>query len=335
MIAPCRAYNRGPVTRYERKFRSVARSLGHLDLMRASWGDALGLDERALLDKDAGRRFLDFYGDEGIRVALERYGIEAALRRRGYDRFEVETRAADDRHTLLVHAHAAHPSGLRADPVDPSAAQRGESARVRLIELVVRRDRLVPHEIAGLPKLDGAFDVLTVDWLLLQDPLARFTRERPRLPGQQAPGLGIGERVLELLYRIVDRLRLEALVTVAEYAHNAILYARELPFFDPAPGGRLRALERALMQREGLTLAQASWAVEWGCVRTADDAVLRWKGDAQLRPVARRLLHWTSSEEHEELTERAAATCKLKLDRTFFEERWAAEHASLEGRTED
>lgn len=309
------------MTRYARQFRSVARSLGHLDLMRSSLDDALGISERELLDRDSGRRFLDFYGDEGIRLAMERYGIDGALRRRGYDRFELETRAMDDRHTLLVFGHAEG----AADPAQ----------RHRLVELAVRRDRLVPHDVPGQPGLEAAYDVLTVDWLLLQDPLACFTPDRPRLPGQEAPGLGIGERMLELLYRMVERLKLQALVTVAEYLHNAILYARELPFFDPTHGGRLRALERTLMVEERLSLAQASWALDWGCVRGADDAVLRWKGEAQLRPFAPSLCEWLASTAHAEATAHVAATTKLTLDRTYFDERWRAEHRALTGRLED
>lgn len=290
-----------------------------MELTRSSMDDMLGVSERELVDKEAGRRFLDFYGDEGIRLALDRYGIGAALRRRGYDGFDIETRAMDDRHTLIVHGHTPH-----EDP----------STRRRLIELVVRRDRLVPHEVPGLPSLAPAYDVLTVDWLLLQDPLASFTPERPRLPGQEAPGLGVGERVLELLYRIVERLKLHALVTVAEYFHNAVLYARELPLFDPSHGGRLRALEHLLLEKEGLSLAQASWAMEWGFVRGADDAVVKWKGEAQVRAFDPQLVAWLTGEAHHELQGRACTASKFVLDRTWLDERWSAEKDIIEGKTE-
>lgn len=288
------------MTRFERQFRSIARSLSRMDLARSSMDDAFGVEPLGLLDKDVGRRFLDVYGDEGIRLALARYGIESALLGRGYDRLDIETHAHDERHTLLISGRA-----------------RGEDPGVhRLVELVVRRDRLVPTE-APVP----ALDVLTVDWLLLQDPRASFSDERPRLPGQEHPGLGIGERVLELLYRVVERLELGALVTVAEHLHNAILYARELPFFDPAHHGRLRALEDLLLDRERLTIAEASWAVEWGCVRGADDAPLRWKGEAQLRAFSPELAAWLASPGHREAAERARASSRLTLDRAYFEER--------------
>lgn len=311
------------MTRYSRQFRSVARSLSQLELMRSSLDEVMGVSERDLLDKDAGRRFLDFYGDEGIRLVIARYGIEAALRRRGYETFELETRAMDERHTLIVFGR--------------TAGESDEAPRHRLVELAVRRDRLVPHPLVvtgapNLPALADAYDVLTVDWLLLQDPLAKFTPERPRLPGQEAPGLGIGERMLEILYRLVERQKLEALVTVAEYFHNAVLYARELPFFDPTHAGRLRALERVLMLEEKLSLAQASWAIDWGCVRGVDDAVVKWKGEAQLRPFHPDLVAWVESDAHQNTTEHVCATTKYTLDRAYFEERWRVEKDALEGR---
>jgi hypothetical protein len=308
--------NDARVTRYERRYRSVARTLGHLELGRVSWDDALDLSERELLDKNAGRRFLDYYGDEGIRLGLERYGIVEALARKGFVDLEIEMRATDERHTMIV-------TGRHASTAE---------VRHRLVELVVRRDRLLPRAIAGLEGLPrDAYDVLTVDWLMLQSPVARFTKDRPRLPGQDAPGLGIGERVLELLYRVAERLELQALVAVAEHFHNATLYARELPFFDPASGGRLRALEALLLEKEGLSLAQASWAVEWGLVRGADDAAIVWKGDAQVRAFDPGLAAWLASDAHLEAEARAAQAAKLVLDRSWLDEKWAAERAALEG----
>lgn len=309
------------MTRYERRFRSVARSMNHLDLMRTSLDDALGMNARDLLDKDAGRRFLDFYGDEGIRLALSRYGIEDAMRTRGYVDFELHTRAFDERHSLSIF-------GRTGD--DPSV-------RHRLVELAVRRDRLVPNanvyrSTSGGPALDPAYDVLTVDWLLLQDPRAKFSVEKPRLPGQEAPGLGIGERVLELLYRMVERLGLQALVTAAEHFHNASLYRRELPFFDPIEAGRFHALERMLMEEERLSLAQASWAIEWGAVHEQNGDVLRWRGEAQIRPFERALALWLESGAHRRKARKVAASTAFFLNRDKFEREWQAARDDLEGR---
>lgn len=296
------------VTRFERRFRKVSRSLSRVELMRSSMDQTFVLDDHDLLDKDAGRRFLDFYGDEGLRLALERYGFFQALHARGWTDLTLETWAHDERHTLLVDGR-------------PEAG--GE--RDRLIELVVRRDRL---RIAP-PAPDRTWEVLTVDWLTLRDPIGAFTPERLRLPGQDAPGLGVGELVLALLYRVVDRLRLDGLVTVAEYFHNAVLYSRELPFADPWYEGQLEALKALLFEREKLTFAQAAWAMHWGHVLDADDSAVRWKGEAMVKPTEAELAAHLSSSAHREAAERARRSLRYRLSRADFEDHWRREKDAL------
>lgn len=307
------------MTRYERKFKSVARSLSHIELMRSSLDDLTApLTEADLLSKDAGRRFLDFYGNEGMLLALDKYGLTDAILRRGYDRIETETRALDERHTLII-------VGLDA-----------EGERHRLVELVVRRDRLVVTPIEGSEvTLADAYDVLTTDWLLLANPLGRFRADRPRLPGQVHPGLGIGERVVELLYRVVERLGLDGLVAVADHFHTAVLYRRELPYWDPAHEGRVRALEELLLDKESLSLSQASWAVEWGFVRTEEDAPLRWRGEGHLRAMHPELVQWLTSKTYESYAERAREHARFTLARAWFDEKWNQQREALLERPEE
>lgn len=301
-------------TRYDQQFRRIARSLSSLELMRASGDDVAESSAELVLDKDLGRRFLDFYGDQGLRLALERYGIQGALARRGYPETTLTTRTGDDRHALFVEADVA-------------------GTRERLIELVVRRDHLVPHlAVQGLPALRDHYRVLTIDWLLLRHPRGRFSAERPRLPGQDAPGLGVGWRVMSMLARVVARLELDGMVTVAEYLHNAEHYAREMPCFDPVHHGRLRAVLELLRVEHGLDTAQASWAMEWGLVRTrADDAVLRWRGELMVATEDDSLRAYLDSPMHAELAESARKAHRLWLDRAAFDARWASERATLTG----
>ena len=270
-------------------------------------------DDPRRLVEDPPRRFLDFYGDEGIRLGFERYGLLEALERRGFGDFDIQTRADDDRHTLILSGcHDALPKPTH------------------LVELVVRRDRVVPASMTGLQP----FEVLTVDWLSLRNPVREFTTARPRLPGQDAPGSGMGELVLELLYRVVDRLKLGGMLTVAEYFHNAVLYRRELPFFDPEEDGRLAALQDLLLEREGMTLGQASWAVEWHCVRKGGQP-FEWRGEAQVRAMNEPLLRYLRSDAYRDEVERARASASFEIDRAAFDERWAAEESSLIGPSEE
>jgi len=301
------------MTRYARSYRRIARNLSHLDLMAGSMDETFLAGELDLMDRDADRRFLDFYGDRGLRLALEHYGIWQAIERRGYRNIELSTHADDDRHTLVIWGEA---DGL---------------PRTHLVELVVRRDRLVPQGELERAALDDGYDVLTVDWLTLRNPLGKFTPERPRLPGQDSPGLGVGERVVETLYRVVARLGLDAMMTVAEHFHNAVLYRREIEFFDPQYAGRCAALEHTLMEREGLSLAAASWAIDWGLVCDAD-APLTWRGEAQVWAGEGRLRDWFGSKSYAQAMRESRQESRFALDREAFDARWAIEAPVLEGR---
>ena len=138
--------------------------------------------------------------------------------------------------------------------------------------------------------------------------------------------------MLALLFRVVERLKLDTLVTVAEYLHNAELYARELPFLDPVHAGRLDSIVDALRVREKLTVAQASWAVEWGLVREETGQVLHWRGEAQLSVDEPSLAAWVASPAYVDASAQARRA-KVSLDRVAFDARWASERASIEGRT--
>lgn len=302
------------MTRYDRRYARIAKSLSRLDLMRSSMDAEFGPELFRLDDRDASRHFLDFYGDEGLRLALERYGFFAKLESRGYRDFELVTRASDERHTLLVAGRPAP-----------------DAERVRLMELLVRREHMVPETAPGLPDLPGAFETLTVDWLVLRNPAGRFTPERPRLPGQDAPGLGIGEMVLALLLRVVERLELDVLVAVPEHFHNAKFYVPEMPFFDPWYLGQLRALEGALMVEEGLSLAQASWAIEWNHVRGPDGTRFRWQGHPMLAPRHPDLVAYLAHARYASEARRAADVCRYTLDRPAFQARWARERPRIVG----
>jgi hypothetical protein len=134
-----------------------------------------------------------------------------------------------------------------------------------------------------------------------------------------------------MLYRIVERIGLHCLATVPEYFHNAHLYARELPYFDPWYMGQLRALEHLLLREHALSLAAASWAIDWGLVKRPDGTDFHWRGQLMLWPAEPRLTAYLRSDAHREESKRVARHERYTLDRAAFDARWAREHAALEG----
>lgn len=290
-------------------FRKIARKLGRMELMESSWEhehEPFDLNANLFASEEARRgprRFLDFYGDEGVRKALETYGLLDVLRGRGYDDFHVEILARDERHTLLLDGRYGNERPLH-----------------RLVELVVRKDRL---DTGAVEEQERFFEVLTVDWLLMQDPKRDFPEARVPLPGQNFVGLGLSNAVLEMLLLILERLDLDALVTTGEHFHNAVIYRRDLSYFDPVTAGGAIALEDALLSREALTLAEASWAIEWGCVaRDGEDKPLVWNGPIQLRARNDELIRLIKDPERRRKILAEAARYAFVFDRPRFEDKW-------------
>ena len=129
--------------------------------------------------------------------------------------------------------------------------------------------------------------ILNIDWLCMQNPSEEFSLERPPLPGQRHPGLGISRWIVEILRMMAIRLDCEGLANNPDRYHNAFLYAKVMRYFDPADEGLLLALRRDLSH---LPLPEATTAVEEGMVRSsAEGKVFRWQGRPQVLPISRRL----------------------------------------------
>lgn len=253
--------------RIRRRYDQVYRHLGRAQLQRGAEGlDALRLDELFGPDRAL---WLGFYTDEGLQYALEEYGFIGEIRALGYEDVRVQTRTDDpDEHMLRL-------------------VSRVPKHEEPLLELVVRRSFLTLSEELRAEVSQEHLPVLHVEWLMLQHPLMTFSADRPPLPGQRLPGLGLGRQVFELLRNICRRLKLAALVTTPSFFHNAVFYSEGFSFMEPRAAGCFAALRRDLMAGLGLSVAEATWAIRWGLVREEGGAVFEWFHAPMIAPVRR------------------------------------------------
>ena len=190
------------------------------------------------LGLEAPPAFLGRFSPEGLQQELDAAGITQALADRGYGAVERRIESHDGEHRLRLW-----------DRTDGGL----------LVDL-----RLAESTATALPAPLGAQGVeplqaLVVLWVALQDPRAPFTERKPRLPGQDHPGLGVGRRVYEMLRAWCERWGKDALVNVPEYYHNAVFYASSFRFLAAAEQGRFEALRRDLAH---LHVAEASTAID-------------------------------------------------------------------------
>jgi len=242
-------------TGVEAQYRRVYDGLARTELSREE--EALSESDLAsLLGPPEGRvdHFLGLYSAEGGRMALERYGFLQLLRDKGFENLLLSVDTSDASHHMLrIHFDRRDAEHL-------------------LIEMVLGfRPLQLPDGTKGR--------MLSIEWLLMQDPREAFPSDRPRLPDQEYPGLGLFRWQGELLRLMATRLGCDGMMNNPAQFHNAVLYGRVMKFVDPVEEGRFRALERDLAD---LSLRDASSAIAMGRVREVDGDTLQWQGRPQV-----------------------------------------------------
>lgn len=225
-------------------------------------------------------RVLGYYSAYGVEVALERYGVLDCVRRAGVERPKVEVDLDHPRGHLIR---------VRSDDA------RGDV----FIEVVLRESRAVT-----------AFRLLSIEWLLLQNPRAGRAPDRPLLPGQEHPGLGCLRPVVMMLVMACERLGLDGLLFTPSHFHVAAMARGLLRFLDPHVEARFLALEQAL---EGVPLVEATRCVHAG--RIVDEATGRpvgWPAAEMVLPVSPELAARLDAPDYDRTVEATARSLRLR-----------------------
>jgi hypothetical protein len=245
--------------RVDPRFERLARQLTWLELRQPDADDELaGADELS----PRGRAFVDTYSVAGLRTVIERFGLQQKLEERGLADYDLVVTEEDSFHHRLELV-------LRDVPKD---------ADDHIMDLRLHLARLTP------PGGDEGVDVVVIEWLLMQNPRASFTKERPRLPGQRYPGTGLGNDVAQLLVLMCRRIMRAGLVVVPERFHLAELYARG-GWLAPSPGGD-RLIDEVKLAAPALSFAARAWAMERGCVFDEDGAPVTYVPEERVLPVS-------------------------------------------------
>jgi acetoin utilization deacetylase AcuC-like enzyme len=209
---------------------------------------SFGPEDLAALGAGEGRGgvlLLGRYGTSRIRDDLERFGVLSQVRARGYPEPTVE--------------------------LQPSS---GLGPTVRLFGSKERDDLLMELRLGKEGGWVQGFTLLTIEWLLLQDPRARFSPARPPLPDQRHPGLGVLADVVAWLVTLCRDAGLDGLAFRSSHFHVATLARRHLRFLRPEDEARFRAIADAT---RGLSLSEVAGAVAEGWIRDEETGEpVRW-----------------------------------------------------------
>ena len=241
------------------------------------------------------RLFLDTYEEAMLRERLAHYGITEGLKRLGFDTIRLSLNTADP---YFQHLEVFSDEPACADPLAEVTLHRGNFATRAPFAA----------QLHGL-----VLPMLFIQWIRLQNPrVTVFPADRPQMPGQKHPGLGLGKKVIVMLSELGKKLKTDGLANTPEYPHNAVLYSREFLYLNPEAEGRLKALKRDL-SRHGL--ADASWGIVLGCVRDERSGMpLEWFKEEQIMPLGGVLKEYFSAPAYREAVKAAAEAVHYVLD---------------------
>jgi hypothetical protein len=248
--------------------------------------------EKDLLQHTGTDRLLERFSATEVVEALKDYGVWKALADKGYPNAHLVIRSLD-------------PFRQAVKIIDTPESPENEDhilCELRVFDARLKGPCPVTDEIYEV-------DALIIDWLIFQDPRAEFTQQRPRLPGQKYPGLGIMRPCMRAILDLARQTGKQAVVNIPEYYHNAVLYQPAFRFFSPLVEGRFQALKKFL---KGLSLAEASHAVASGKIwNNTKNEPFVWKPHEQILGLDRRITEYVKSEGYLQKTGEAEAASQF------------------------
>jgi hypothetical protein len=234
--------------------------------------------------------FLWRYTDTYLLRQLKRVGILSRINELGYPFPRIRRGVEEGLHLLRLEVE-------------------GEEAP--LIDLRVSEESRVfenPHDrFLGSDPLA----MLVIQWVSLQHVRGVFSAERPQLPGQSYPGLGLGRKLYRLLWRMAHGLGKDGLSAYPMYYHNAVYYSDGFSYLVPQKQGELVALMRDL---SGVPLMTASEGINDGRLRSGSNGeVVDWNPGEMFAAVSRRLGSYMNSREYKSEVKRAASEFSFRL----------------------
>lgn len=248
-----------------------------------------------LTGKKSSTLWLGHYTEHQILHLLEKFGILPMLKKKAFA-------------NLIVVIEPLDPFAQALRIFNEEAVVDNQLAEFRLREVTFSNQPLA---------VDAPLNMLKIEWLMLQNPQAKFSPERPRLPGQRHPGLGLGKQTVQFLVHLAEAHHLAGVLNFPEFFHNAYLYLEYFHYCNPRLKGIVLALRRDLIE---LSLAELSWAIYLGCVNDANSGqTYGWQAGALALPLDEKLKKYFSSAEYEQIVYRTLAEARFVLDREKFD----------------
>lgn len=252
-----------------------------------------------LLHKTGYDMYLNEYTKEEIKEVLIREGIWGKIMEQGFKNLIIEMDTSDPYHQRLC---------LYFDKVSQSNL---------LAQIILSTGTFTPKKDFLKSVKVGKMNMLIIEWLCLQNPLKNFTSDKPRLPGQDYPGLGVGRMAVELIKKVALNLEKDGVLNYPQYYHNAVMYSEIFRFYNPEIYGKMLAIKELL---KNFSIAESAWIVYSACII---DKIKRtrfiWRPEEMILPLSQTLKNYFSSSEYDEKVSEAISKSEFSIDFKRYE----------------
>ena len=160
--------------------------------------------------------------------------------------------------------------------------------------------------------------MIMVDWLLLQNPCKKFSRERPALPEQNYPGLGLLNDLIPAVLEAARESGRAGVLDVPEHYHGALFYSRWFHFLEPEMEGKFLAMRRDL---EGTPLHIVSRCIYLDSLKNLSSGRYEgWVPGEQILPVSEPMQQYFRHQQYAEIRDRALRENRYQLDQKRCEQ---------------
>lgn len=183
--------------------------------------------------------FLGRFNSDNLYSMMEKIGLIDHLHSIGFDKLIVDIDSDENRISYM------------------KLYWQEKTAAKQLIDLRVSESSFIPDAKYFDKKAKiTPYNMIVIEWLSAKNPKKKFDNEKPQLPGQTNPGLGVLKYCFEMLYLMAKEVFKDGFLDIPDHMHGAIMYSKKFKFFDPKHEGIIRAMGRDLRK---YSLSDISW----------------------------------------------------------------------------
>jgi len=241
------------------------------------------------------RLFLQRFTSDELWSMIDKIGLVSHLKKKGFDKLVLDVYADENRINYF------------------NLYTKEKTPENRLLDVRVSEKSFIPDpKYVGKGSRVIPFDMINIEWISARHPYKNFSINRPQLPGQLHPGLGILKYSFRMIYLMAKEIFKDGFMDVPDHMHGAIMYSSDFMFVDPVHEAILRAVMRDLKK---YSISDISWGVITSTViEKYSGRPQAYDPCEQAHYVSRRLKKYFFSKEYRDVFKKYYSRKKYYLD---------------------